>query len=132
MLKDGRYRYLCYRSAQIPDDPSFCDYRMALNFVFPPKTCKPNGYADELSNMFTLTDPVSFELAVALGDDTNLKSDPAEKCNTLFIEGQEVCDLRDIHIASVKGKRHVYCATDFGKAEIRSASFPFAHLESCD
>ena len=128
MIQDGSYDALCYRSVRIPDDDITDDWRMNLNFVFPPKAVKSKGYSKHLQDLFVFTDPISWELAIALNDDPQLSQD----FDKGILRHDEYLKMKDACFAPVKGKAHRYVASDFGKAEILAATLNFLSLESCD
>ena len=128
MIQNDSYDALLYRSVQSPNDNSTTDWRMLLNFVFPPKVIKAKDYSEYLQQMFVLTNPVSLELAISLHDDSHLTKD----VQGLAIQNLEYHQMLYENFTPISGKPMRYVASDFGKAEIISASFPFARLESCD
>lgn len=128
MTQNSDYDALCYRTVQIAAADDVNCWHILLNFVFPPKDISDisdQNISPALKKKFVLSEPISWELAASLQEDSNIKQDNTER----QIFHNEFYRMHYTYFSPLKGKLQSYVASSFGKAETMSGTFQFDHVE---
>jgi len=133
IAETDEFHAMMYRTTMVPSENIHISPHLLLNFAFPTKTIKPRGFCDTLQSFFELTEPMSWELAIAshpalpLRSISNSEKNSWEELRTEMKRNEQY--LAGCEFSPIKNTCFGYGHSDFGKLENYSIAYPAEPLQ---